>query len=101
VLKDVIQCSRLTDHGILLEYQLPLSSRRLDCMLCGKDADRHARAVVVELKVERETGSGQARQEYPEMTGCRGFRACCPNRDGAAEAVEKLFGSVRSRMFVV
>lgn len=38
------------DHGILLEYQLPLSSRRLDCMVTGHSADEDRNAVIVELK---------------------------------------------------
>lgn len=38
------------DHGILLEYQLPLSSRRLDCMVTGHSAAEDANAVIVELK---------------------------------------------------
>jgi hypothetical protein len=39
-----------TDHGILLEYQLPLSSRRLDAMLTGHGHDGSPAAVIVELK---------------------------------------------------
>jgi len=46
----VMREAPLDDHGILLEYQLPLSSRRLDCMITGKDRTRRANAVVVELK---------------------------------------------------
>jgi len=46
----VMRETPLDDHGILLEYQLPLSSRRLDCMITGKDRARRASAVVVELK---------------------------------------------------
>lgn len=38
------------DHGILLEYQLPLSSRRLDCMVTGHSAEEDRNAVIVELK---------------------------------------------------
>ncbi len=40
----------LMDHGVLLEYQLPLTSKRLDCMICGHDEAGAARAVVIELK---------------------------------------------------
>jgi uncharacterized protein len=36
----VIDDAKLHDHGILLEYQLPMSSSRLDCMVTGTDADR-------------------------------------------------------------
>jgi uncharacterized protein len=46
----VFLTSKLTDQGILLEYQLPMTSRRLDCMICGKDADGKDNAVIIELK---------------------------------------------------
>jgi hypothetical protein len=49
-LSDVMRATRLEDHGVLLEYQLPLSSKRLDCMVTGRDRSRRARAVIVELK---------------------------------------------------
>ncbi|HEX2923337.1 MAG TPA: hypothetical protein VHS28_04845 [Chloroflexota bacterium] len=29
--------SGLTDHGVILEYQLPQTSKRLDFLVCGKD----------------------------------------------------------------
>lgn len=46
----VLQYADLTDHGVILEYQLPLTSRRLDFMITGTDAERKPSAVVVELK---------------------------------------------------
>lgn len=46
----LFQSARLLDHGIILEYQLPLSSRRLDCMICGKDEKRKDNSVIIELK---------------------------------------------------
>ena len=49
-MSSVIENAELMDHGVLLEYQLPLSSRRLDCMVCGHDSDGKANAVIVELK---------------------------------------------------
>lgn len=49
-MKDVMQESALLDHGVFLEYQLPLNSRRIDCMLCGHDAADAEQAVIVELK---------------------------------------------------
>jgi DUF2075 family protein len=45
-----IQEGGFLDHGVLLEYQLPLSSRRLDCMLTGHDKGDQPFAVIVELK---------------------------------------------------
>ena len=47
---DVLQIGELNDHGILLEYQLPLSSKRLDCLVCGKRPPEGDAAVIVELK---------------------------------------------------
>ena len=38
------------DHGVLLEYQLPLSSRRLDCMVTGTNDGGQPYSVIVELK---------------------------------------------------
>ena len=46
----VFQSANLTDHGILLEYQLPLSSKRLDCLISGRDKDHADMAVIIELK---------------------------------------------------
>jgi hypothetical protein len=43
------------DHGILLEYQLPLTSKRLDCLICGKDNLDEENAVIIELKQWTET----------------------------------------------
>jgi uncharacterized protein len=38
------------DHGVLLEYQLPLSSMRLDCMVTGHSDGGQPYSVIVELK---------------------------------------------------
>jgi DUF2075 family protein/phage repressor protein C with HTH and peptisase S24 domain/DNA replication protein DnaC len=48
--KDVFQLAKLTDHGVILEYQLPLTSRRLDCLICGKNKEKKDNAVIIELK---------------------------------------------------
>jgi len=49
-MKDVLDIASLRDQGILLEYQLPLSSRRIDCIVCGRDEGDTDQAVIVELK---------------------------------------------------
>jgi len=49
-MRDVLDIASLHDHGIMLEYQLPLSSRRIDCMVCGRDGTKADNAVIVELK---------------------------------------------------
>lgn len=45
-----LQQGDFLDHGVLLEYQLPLSSRRVDCMVTGNDKRGHPFSVIVELK---------------------------------------------------
>ncbi len=45
-----LQEGGFVDHGVLLEYQLPLSSRRLDCMVTGHDDGDHPNSLIVELK---------------------------------------------------
>src|SRR5687767_7003206 len=47
---NVIQYAALMDHGIILEYQLPLSSKRLDCMITGRNGEENPNAVIIELK---------------------------------------------------
>jgi len=49
-ISQVFQYASLLDHGVILEYQLPLTSRRLDCLICGKDSIRRKQAVIIELK---------------------------------------------------
>lgn len=46
----VFQYADLMDHGVILEYQLPLTSCRLDCMIMGRDSDKTDNAVIIELK---------------------------------------------------
>jgi hypothetical protein len=45
-----IKSTKLLDHGLILEMQLPLTSKRLDCILTGHKANGEASAVLVELK---------------------------------------------------
>jgi len=46
----VLQHANLVDHGVMVEYQLPLTSKRLDCLVCGRDGSRKDNAVIIELK---------------------------------------------------
>ncbi|MEX2550897.1 MAG: DUF2075 domain-containing protein [Nitriliruptoraceae bacterium] len=49
-LANAIELGDLRDHGLLLEFQLPLTSKRLDAMITGHDRDGRPAAVIVELK---------------------------------------------------
>lgn len=46
----LVDQAELNDHGVILEYQLGNTSRRLDAMLTGHDTTSAENAVVVELK---------------------------------------------------
>jgi DUF2075 family protein/DNA replication protein DnaC len=46
----VFQYSGLLDHGVILEYQLPLTSKRLDCLICGRNQSNNDYAIIIELK---------------------------------------------------
>jgi uncharacterized protein len=46
----VFQAASLTNHGVLLELQLPLTSKRLDCLVTGYDHKQASNAVIIELK---------------------------------------------------
>ncbi|MDG6973396.1 MAG: DUF2075 domain-containing protein [Nitrososphaerota archaeon] len=49
-ISQVFQYANLLDHGVILEYQLPLTSLRLDCLICGRDGHGADNAVIIELK---------------------------------------------------
>ena len=49
-MSDILVQGELLETSVVLEYQLPLTSRRLDCMVLGRDRAAQDRAVVVELK---------------------------------------------------
>lgn len=49
-LSQVFQYAELRDHGIILEYQLPVTSKRLDCLITGQDTKKKENAVIIELK---------------------------------------------------
>jgi len=46
----VLTAGDLMSHGVVLEWQLPLTSRRLDCLITGQGPGSAANAVIVELK---------------------------------------------------
>jgi DUF2075 family protein len=56
----VIDQAELTDHGVILEYQLGNTSRRLDAMLTGHATTSEEHAVVIELKQWGETAASNA-----------------------------------------
>ena len=49
-LAKVFDSAGLRDNWILLKYQMPSSSKRLDCIVTGFDADGIENAVIIEMK---------------------------------------------------
>jgi hypothetical protein len=41
---------KLDDHGIMVEYQLPMNSKRIDIIICGRQANDKKHSIVIELK---------------------------------------------------
>lgn len=46
----ILQSAGLHDNGVIIEYQLPLSSKRIDVLVTGKDGDGIKNSVIIELK---------------------------------------------------
>ena len=49
-LSQVFELATMTDNGVLLELQLPLTSKRLDCLVSGYGLQKRKNAVIIELK---------------------------------------------------
>jgi len=67
----VFQDANLLDHGVMLEYQLPLTSRRLDCIICGKNEKGDDNAVIIELKQWEKCGKAEGENEVSTWIGGR------------------------------
>src|SRR2546430_7877119 len=72
-ISQVFQTASLLDHGVLLELRLPLTSKRLDCLVTGYDSKKAPNAVIIELK---------------QWSGCKGA-------SGKNEVATFVGGSVR------
>lgn len=46
----ILEQANVPEAGILLEYRLPLSSARVDCVIAGSDSNGHSHTLLVELK---------------------------------------------------
>lgn len=47
---DIFESIGLNEQGVILEYQLPLSSKRIDCIVVGKNRENLSEAIIIELK---------------------------------------------------
>lgn len=67
----VLKDTDLMDHGVILEYKLALTSRRLDCMVTGTDDNNKPGAVIVELKQWESAEASNAQDNVLTLVGGR------------------------------
>jgi DUF2075 family protein len=65
----VFQEGSLVNNGVILEFQLPLTSRRLDCIITGRNDWTRDNAVIVELKQWDKCEDGGGRNELATWVG--------------------------------
>jgi DUF2075 family protein len=65
----VFQEGSLMNNGVILEFQLPLTSRRLDCIITGRNDWTRDNAVIVELKQWDKCDDGGGRNELATWVG--------------------------------
>jgi hypothetical protein len=65
----VFQEGNLLNNGVILEFQLPLTSRRLDCLVTGRNDWSRENAVIVELKQWDKCEDGNGRNELSTWVG--------------------------------
>lgn len=68
-ISQVFQHNNLLDHGIILEYQIPSTSKRLDCMITGRDGQHDDNAVIIELKQWDKCGTADGENEVTTYVG--------------------------------
>jgi uncharacterized protein len=65
----VFQEGDLLHNGVILEFQLPLTSRRLDCLVTGRNALSRENAVIIELKQWEKCQECEGRNELSTWIG--------------------------------
>lgn len=68
-ISQVFQYANLLDHGVMLEYVLPLTSKRLDCLICGRDNGEYDNAVIIELKQWEKCDEADGENEVATWVG--------------------------------
>lgn len=68
-LSSIFRNAGLKDNGVILEYKLPLTSKRLNCIVTGKNKDDKDEALVIELKEWHKTHESSGRNEVYTNVG--------------------------------
>jgi DUF2075 family protein len=75
-----LQLGNLRDNGVIVEWQLPLSSKRLDVMVTGHGDDNRAGAAIVELKQWQDVGESSIADCVTTFVGGRERDVLHPSR---------------------
>jgi uncharacterized protein len=67
--KNIIEYASLRDDMIVVEYELPYSNRRIDCLLFGRGPDELSNAVIMELKQWSKVENCDLENEVLTFTG--------------------------------
>jgi hypothetical protein len=67
--KNIIEYALLKDNMVVVEYELPYSNRRIDCLLFGKGPDNLSNAVIMELKQWSKVENCDIENEVLTFTG--------------------------------
>ena len=68
-LSQVFQDGKFEGHGDLLEYEHPLTSKRLDCLITGRDDLLNDQAAIIELKQWEKCEEGDAERIVTFVAG--------------------------------
>ena len=68
-IKNVFEVCQLDNQGVALEYFLPSTSLRLDCMVTGLNKDKKETAIIIELKQWSNTESCDSENEVVTWLG--------------------------------
>ena len=86
----VFEHANLIDQGIMLEYQLPMTSKRLDCLICGRDANARDNAVIIELKQWDRCEDAPGKNEVITWVGAEGSFCILPFRLGNINGIWRI-----------
>jgi len=67
--KNIIEYASLKDNMVVVEYELPYSNRRIDCLLFGMGPDNLSNAVIMELKQWSKVENCDIENEVLTFTG--------------------------------
>ena len=79
-MRDVLNTSDISDDcKLAIEFQIPLTSKRVDFLIAGKDSEGHNNIVVIELKQWENSGKTSRPDIVTAFTGGANRSVCHPS----------------------